>query len=163
MAVPIQIGGGITIGGGFTIGHILSFTITSADLSSPVILGSGYSSYDTTGFTSDPGNYIYAMIQYTMTSDLESAITAAFNAGGLDVNLGYVWNVSWQTGGAGIIRVAINGDGPNTLIISPIDTTDTQWQTGSINGPRQAGTFDFPATFTLYEPVTSMQSNTSWC
>jgi hypothetical protein len=168
MVALLQIGAGIQIGSGIGIGPDFpasapSFTVTSAELSSPVIKGSSYSSYSTAGFTTDPGGYVYREIQYTMTSELEAAIAAAFGAGGLDVNYGYAWNVSWQTGGSGIIRVAINGFGPNTLILSPIDTTDTQWQSGSINGPLQVGTFAFPATFTLYQPATAMQTNDSWC
>jgi hypothetical protein len=164
MSLPQTVGPGWTIGPGWVLGSPApTFTVTSSDLSSPVILGSGFSSYSSAGFTSDPGYQIYAMIQYTMTPGLESTIAAAFGSGGIDVNYGYAFQVSWQTGGTGLIRVAINGTGPNTLLLSPIDTTDTQWQTGSTNGPRQAGTFAFPAMFTLYQPATSMQPNTSWC
>ena len=163
MSAGIQIGGGITLDGGINIGSLPSFTVNSADISSPVILGSTYSSYSSAGFTSDNAGYIYQIIEYTITPELESVISSAFAVGGLDNTLGYAFRVHWQTGGTGIIRVAINGLAPNTLLLSPIDTADTQWQTGSLNGPKQAGTFDFPATFVLYEPVTSMQSNTSWC
>ena len=163
MVAPLTIGGGIQIGGGIIIGNLPTFTVNSVDISSPVILGGYYSSYSSSGFTSDPGGYIYQMIGYTMTSELETAIASAFDAAVLNTALGYAWQVSWQTGGTGLIRVAINGNGPNTLILSPIDTTDTLWQSGSINGPRQSGTFVFPATFTLYQPATSMQPNTNWC
>jgi hypothetical protein len=163
MSVGIEIGGGINIGEGIFIGTITTFTVYSADISSPVIKGSTYSSYSSAGFTSDPSGYVYQEIQYTMTSGLESAIAGAFAASGIDPGYGYAWQVSWQTGGTGLIRVAINGFGPNTLILSPIDTTDTQWQSGSINGPKQVGTFAFPATFTLYQPATAMQTNNSYC
>ena len=165
MTAPhLTLGEGLTIGKGITFGaNSPSFTITSADISLPVLKGSYYSSYSSSGFTSDPGGYIYQMMQYTMTSGLASAITNAFNAGSLDVNYGYAWNVSWQTGGTGLFRVAINGFGSNTLVMSPIDTTDTTWQTGSINGPKQTGTFVFPATFTLYQPATSLEPNSNWC
>ena len=163
MVAPITIENGITIGGGIVIGNVPTFTVTSAGISSPVIKGSNYSSYSSAGFTSDPVGYIYQEIQYTMASGLAASIASAFSAGGLDAGYGYAFQVSWQTGGTGLIRVAINGFGPNTLILSPIDTTDTLWQTGSIDGPKQAGTFAFPATFTLYQPATSMQTNNSWC
>jgi hypothetical protein len=168
MSLPqgVSIGPGVSIGAGWAIGIASSpsFTVNSADISSPSPLGSDtYSSISSAGFTSDPGGYIYQMISYNMTSALESTITAAFNTGGIDPGYGYAWNVSWQTGGTGKIRVAINGNGPNSLIFSPIDTADTQWQTGSINGPKQAGTFAFPATFTLYQPATAMQPNNYWC
>jgi len=161
----IIITNGVTIESGVTIGSVnaVSFTVTSADISSPVIWGSQYSAYSSSGFTSDPSGYVYQLIQYTITSGLESAITSAFNGGGLNLGYGYAFQVSWQSGGTGIIRVALDGLAPTSLLLSPIDTTDTQWQTGSINGPKQAGTFAFPATFTLYQPTTSMQSNISWC
>ena len=161
--MSITITNGITIGPGITIGNSSTFTVNSADISSPYIWGSNYSAYSSAGFTSDPSGYVYQLIQYTISTALESTITAAFNAGGLDPTYGYAFQVSWQSGGTGIIRVAIDGLAPTSLLLSPIDTGDTQWQTGSINGPKQAGTFAFPATFTLYEPVTSMQTNNSYC
>jgi len=160
----ITIEGGITIGGGINIGNLPTFTINSADISSPVIWGTTtYSAYSSSGFTSDPGGQLYQLIQYTITSGLESAITAAFGASGLDPAYGYAFQVSWQSGGTGLIRVAVDGLAPTSVLLSPIDTTDTQWQSGSLNGPKQAGTFAFPATFTLYEPVTAMQSSNSYC
>lgn len=162
--MAITITNGITIGPGITIGNSSTFTVNSADISSPVIWGvNTYSDYSSAGFTSTPGGQIYQLIQYTITPGLEAAITSAFGASGLDVGYGYAFQVSWQTGGTGIIRVAIDGLAPTSLLLSPIDTGDTQWQSGSINGPKQAGTFAFPATFTLYEPVTSMQTNNSYC
>jgi hypothetical protein len=163
VAYNIQFGNGITLGSGIHAGNEPSFTITSSDISSPTVNWGFFSSYSTSGFTSDPGGAIYQPIEYTMTSGLESTIAAAFAANGLDPTLGYAWNVSWTTGGTGVIRLAINGDGALSLLMAPIDTTDTQWQSGSTNGPKQAGTFAFPATFTIYQPVTSMQSNNSWC
>jgi len=164
MSATIDIGGAISIGGGITIGNIPTFTVNSADISSPVLWGTPtYSDYSSAGFTSTPGGQLYQLIQYTITSGLESAITAAFGAGSLDVSLGYAFQVSWQSGGTGIIRVALDGLAPTSLLLCPIDTSDTQWQSGSLNGPKQAGTFAFPATFTLYEPVTAMQSNNAWC
>jgi len=159
----IRIEGGITIGGGISIGNLPTFTINSADISSPYVWGTDtYSAYTSAGFTST-GGLLYQILQYTITSGLESAISAAFAAGGLDTGYGYAFNVSWQTGGSGIIRVAVDGLAPTSLLLSPIDTTDTGWQSGSLNGPKQAGTFAFPATFTLYEPVTAIQSSNSYC
>jgi len=163
VAPGIKIEGGISIGGSISIGTTPTFTVSPGDISSPYIWGSYYSNYSSAGFTSDPGGYVYQLIQYTITSGLESAITAVFNTAGIDPTYGYAFNVSWQSGGTGLIRVAINGLASNSLLLSPIDTTDTQWQSGSINGPKQAGTFAFPATFTLYQPVTSMQPNNYWC
>jgi len=166
MVAPIEIGSGITIGGGINIGSSggPSFTVNPGDISSPVIWGTPtYNAYSAAGFTSTPGGQLYQLIQYTITSGLESEITSAFSAGGLDPAYGYAFHVSWQTGGTGLIRVAIDGLAPSSLVLSPIDTGDTQWQSGSLNGPKQAGTFAFPATFRLYQPVTAMQSNNSWC
>ena len=165
--VGIEIGAGIQIGAGIGIGPAYSlassFTVNSADISAPYVWGTDtYSAYTSAGFTST-GGQLYQILQYTITSGLESAITAAFAASGLDPSYGYAFQVSWQTGGTGLIRVALDGLAATSLLLSPIDTTDTLWQSGSINGPKQAGTFTFPATFTVYEPVTSMQPNNSWC
>jgi hypothetical protein len=166
VANTVSIGPGVSIGAGWGIGisSSPSFTVTSADISSPVFWGvNTYSAYSSAGFTSDPGGTLYQIIQYTITPGLESAISAAFSAGGLNSAYGYAFQVSWQSGGTGLIRVALDGLAPTSLLLSPIDISDPLWQSGDLNSTKQAGTFAFPATFTLYQPVTSMSANNSYC
>jgi hypothetical protein len=159
----ITIGPGIAVGGGISIGNLPTFTVTSADISSPVLWGvNTYSSYSSAGFTSTGGT-LYQIIQYTISTALESTITAAFNTSGLDPTYGYVFQVSWQTGGTGLIRVALDGLSPTSLLLSPIDISDPLWQSGNLNSTKQAGTWTFPATFTLYQPTTAMQPNNDYC
>lgn len=165
MVAPMQIGGGIEIGGGITIGTSPSFTITSEDLSSPFLYYNSYSSYDTNGFTSanTPNPYIYNGVGYYISTALENAITAAYSVAGLSFSSSYAWNVAWTTGGSGIARIGFNGPNPNTIVIAPIDTTDTRWQSGNTNSALKIGTFAFPATFSLYSPATPISGNNNWC
>lgn len=69
----------------------------------------------------------------------------------------------WITGGTSIARVGLDANGINTLCFSPIDQTDTQWQSGNDGGPTQVGSFTFPAVFTPYSPLTQIGVANSWC
>lgn len=65
---------------------------------------------------------------------------------------------------ASIARVAINPDNiANSLGIVPIDQSNTNWQSGSLGGPTQAGTYTFPAVFTPYTPTTQIGNQNNWC
>ena len=163
MSVPgIKIEGGITIGGGIYIGAAPSFTVSPADITFQTLLFSGYSAYSSAGFTSD-GTQVYNGISYTISSALHTEILNAMTSASMNPIYAYAWNVAWATGGTSIARVGLDGNGVNTLVFSLIDQTDTQWQTGSDNGPTQTGTFTFPATFTPYVPTTQIQLANQWC
>ena len=139
-----------------------SFTVNSSDISSPGLYYGGYSSYSTTGFTSN-GTQLYNGISYTISSALQTQIMNTFANAGLDFRYSYVWQVSWNTGGTCLVRLGFDGAGLDTIVIAPIDQTDTRWQSGNTNGPTLTGTFTFPATFTPYSPPTTMNNNTDWC
>ena len=165
--MSIQITGGVTFTGGLKINNASStFTINSEDISSPFEVYQGYSNYTTAGFTSD-GELLYNGIGYSITQQLHDQIASAIDAAGFTGQFGtngaFVWNVSWSTGGTGLVRLALDGNGGNTVVIAPIDETDTAWQSGSRNGPAQTGTFTFPAVFTPYIPLTKMGNRNSWC
>ena len=169
VAYKIQLGAGITVGAGVGLGESggsgTSFTVSPTDIQ---VNGSGqwyhgYSSISQTDFTSD-GDYLYNGVTYTITNPtLYNQITQAYSSASLNTGDVYAWNVTWTIGGTGVVRLAIDAAGSNTLVIAPIDQTDTQWQSGSDNGPTQIGTFGFPATFTLHTPTTQIGNNSNWC
>ena len=162
VAPGIKIEGGITIGGSISIGATTSFRVNPGDITFNTLLFSGYSAYSSTGFTSD-GTQVYNGICYTISPALHDQITAAMTLASMDPIYAYAWNVTWTTGGTSIARVGLDGNGVNTLVFSLIDQTDTQWQSGSDNGPTQTGTFTFPATLTAYSPTTQIQNANNWC
>jgi len=79
----------------------------------------------------------------------------------------YIFNVTWADSSTGKVRMAYNA-GSGYLFITTVDTGSTDWQTASPStypsptNPVQAGTFSFPATFTLYSPTTEANGN-YWC
>jgi hypothetical protein len=160
--VGITVEGGITVESGIGIGNIPAFTVNPGDITFQTLLFSGYSAYSSAGFTSD-GTQLYNGICYTITQGLHDAIAAASASAGFTAPGAYVWHVSWAIGGTSLARVGLDGNGINTLVFSLIDQTDTQWQTGSDNGPTQTGTFTFPATFTPYSPLTQLADANNWC
>ena len=164
----IQVGAGISFGAGIGLGASItqpSFTVSPTDIQ---VNGSGqwyrgYSSISQTDFTSD-GDYLYNGVTYNITNPtLYNQITQAYSSASLTTSDVYAWNVTWTIGGTGVVRLAIDAAGSNTLVLAPIDQTDTQWQSGSDNGPTQIGTFGFPATFTLHTPTTQIGNNSNWC
>ena len=124
----------------------------------------GYSSTTNTGFICDGNRDTYNGIIYNLTGSLAADIATIWTAAGLDTNNAYVWNINWTTGGSIVARVALNPDNiSSSIAIVPIDKSDTRWQSGIIGGPTLAGTFEFPATFTLYIPTTQISNHTDWC
>jgi len=83
----------------------------------------------------------------------------------------YIYNVSWAAGStvsSGLVRMsyyAVGDDG--SFYITTVDPTDTAYQTANPanSDPGSAtlpGTFNFPATFTLYSPTTESGGD-YWC
>ena len=167
MVAGINIGGSIEIGGGISFGPAVSlgssFTITSSDISNPQLWFSGYSSYSSTGFTSDGGTQLYNGLRYDITFDLLTRILDAQTAAGFDPGSAWVWQAAFATGGTVLVRLGLVNGLPATITIAPIDQTDTRWQTGDVNSATLPGTFTFPATFTPYSPATAEYGNDSWC
>ena len=79
----------------------------------------------------------------------------------------YIFNVTWADSSTGKVRMGYNASS-GVLFITTVDTGSTDWQTASPStypgptNPVQAGTFSFPATFTLYTPTTESSGN-YWC
>jgi hypothetical protein len=174
--MTITIGPGIDIGGGINIGGAASFTITSAD-----ILGSGTPIYqDTTpigtngvdGFqnTAAQNNLIEGYYAYNLSPALFTNISNFVTALGISPtnSQGYVYNVTWGAGSSiasGLAKLGFynaNGDTTQSFVdIQTIDPTDTDYQIdNSTSGTSLVGTFLFPATFTIYSPLTDKNG---WC
>ena len=174
--MTIQIGAGISIGSGITIGTT-SFTITSAD-----ILGSGGAIYQNTtalgtngvdGFENTAADATWLGEGYyasNLSSALVNTISEYVTALGISPtnSQGYVYEVTWGAGssiGSGLAKLGFyNGGGDPTQAsfdIQTIDPTDTTWQNNNTNdGTSLVGTFLFPATFTIYLPLTDKNG---WC
>ena len=175
MVAPIQIGGGIEIGGAISIGSG-GFTITAAD-----ILGFGASIYQDTGVLGTNGvdgffnsaaqnNLAQGYYAQNLDSALVTAISAYVTALGISPSnsTGYVYTVTWAAGSSissGLAKLGFyNGSGDttqSTVDIQTIDPTDTNYQQNNTeNGTSLVGTFLFPATFTIYAPLTD---KLGWC
>jgi hypothetical protein len=163
MVAPLKIESGITVEGGINVGALPTFTITSADISNPVLQYGGYSSYTSSGFTSDGNPHIYNGIRYDITDSLYNAILLAQTTAGYNPDNAWVWNANFDTGGSCLVRIGLVPGTPNTVTIAPINQTDQRWQTGNDSGPCLAGTFTFPATFIAYYPATALNGNNDWC
>jgi hypothetical protein len=174
--MAIEIGGGITFGGGITVGDAGSFTITSAD-----ILGDGNPIYQGTTVLGTNGvdgfentvaqNWLYeGYYAQSLSSALATTISNYVTAQGINPNnsTGYVYNVTWGAGStiaSGLAKLGFydgNGDPASAYFdIQTIDPTDTTWQNNNTNdGTSLVGTFLFPATFTIYSPLTDKNG---WC
>ena len=175
--MSIEIGTGISIGNGINIGSAsLSFTITSAD-----ILGSGNPIYQGTNALGTNGvdGFENTDVQTQLyegyyAQNLDSALVATISdyVTALGINpsnsQGYVYTVTWGAGSSissGLAKLGFyngNGDPTNAYFdIQTIDPTDTDWQqNNSANGTSLVGTFLFPATFTIYSPLTDKNG---WC
>ena len=147
-----------------------SFTITSSDFT---FGGDIYS--DTTplgvdgvdGFenTASQGNLYQGYYGNGLSGTSLSQLTTAYNNLGLDLNnsVGRLWYVTWGPGSSipsGIVKFGAYNNGEN-FDIQTIDTSDTNYLTpNNADGTSLVGTFLFPATFTIYEPLTDKNG---WC
>lgn len=176
MVAGINIGGSIQIGGGIGIGAPAGFIITSADIlggGQPIyqdttVLGTnGVDGFENTVAQSGLAEGYYA---YNLDPALVTAISNYVTALGIPPNnsQGYVYNVSWAAGSSissGLVKLGFyNGNGDTTqsyVDIQTIDPTDTNYQQNNTNnGTTLVGTFLFPATFTIYSPLTDKNG---WC
>jgi hypothetical protein len=166
MVSPLQIGGGITIEGGITIGTAPSFTLTSADFTG-FGGGSGVTTNGTAGFTTNgvnsAGQELYAAD--TFTSGFASVLAAFYATNSLATDYtGYIYSVTWGPGSTPGSSIVLIGTDTSQLLISPVSTANNDWQTPGTDPyalQSAAGTYNFPATFTLYQPVIHDLNN--WC
>ena len=147
-----------------------SFTITSADFTSGTPIYQGTIPQGTNGVDGFVNTIAQTWLYegyygQGLTPSAVNAITAVYNTIGLNPNSsqGYVWNVTWGPGSSitnGLVKFGFYGPG-SYFDIQTIDPTDTNWQTNNTqNGTVLTGTFLFPATFTIYLPLTDKNG---WC
>jgi hypothetical protein len=174
MSVGITIEGGINIGGNITIGGTMpSITVYPGDISFLRVdyTSATYTGASSAGFTSISGSVPPYSIINGVLYVLSGATLVQYTALLTDYpflaspTAPYAWNVSWNTGGSGVVRMAFGYSNSDSLLIAPIDTTFSNWQTtNTYDVPLLAGTFTFPATFTLYNPTTELiTGQADWC
>jgi len=141
-----------------------SFTLGYGDVTFNTQRYHGYTNTTDNGFTCLGDTDTYNGVIYNLSGSLPTDIASIWTGAGLNVNNAYVWNIHFTTGGNVVARVALNPDGfTNSIGICPIDPTNNTWKGGSIGTPLLAGTFEFPATFSLYTPVTQISNHNDWC
>ena len=144
-----------------------SFTLSSTDFTNWGS-GGGVTPSGTLGFTTD--GYYSASVElynaYAFVGTKGTDIQTLFTDNGLLTNqTGYVFNVTWGAGSSissGKVLLAVYNN--DNLLIAPIYTGNNNWQTPGQNNDNiasVAGTFNFPATFSLYSPTTGQGTN--WC
>jgi hypothetical protein len=148
----------------------VSFTIATADISNLLGAASGITTNGLLGYISAGNdNIVNQLVNYELTSQKSSEITNLFIANSLGTNAdGYIFNVTWGAGSSistGLVRIGVNSS-YNQFLISAVDTAYNDWYLNSGPGnpvnPSLAGTFYFPATFTLHTPLIQSESN-YWC
>jgi hypothetical protein len=151
-------------------GNLATFTISPSDFTNggPIYqntFGVGTNGVDGFVNTAAQGNFLEGYYGQGLTPSANSTISAAVTAAGLDPNnsTGYVWTVTWGAGSSistGYVKFGYYEPG-QYFDIQTIDPADADWQLpGYNNGTSLAGTFLFPATFTIYSPLTNKGG---WC
>ena len=167
--MSIQLGAGITVGGGIELSSAISFTLTSADITT-IGFGIGCEG-DNTGF-SIGGNYNSTGACYnpSLTSGKQAELLDFWNNNGLSVGSAtYLFDVTWAPGSSTNTtrNVMVIGSENSYLVMGTVDTNVTGWDTpgqNPLNSPNMKaanGTFLFPATFTLIQPP--IQNLIDWC
>ena len=187
MTAPITIEAGIEIGPGINIGDFpvgtLSFTISPSDFAN-ANNGQSIVTNTPTGFTNNgtqgPGENYYAPLLGALNGGISPAkldeLRAFWAANGLTTNsASYIFTVTWDASSSPQSTKVVLSlfDDPNygLLDIGTVTTGTNVWQTGGqdIYNPggdpagliSAQGTYNFPATFTLYSPLITNDSN--WC
>ena len=183
MSVNLTLGSGLTIGKGITFGAGTggaSFTLSPSDFTNAGN-GAGITTNTPTGFTNNgsngPGENYYSVCLGALNGAPSptklNELIAFWAANGLlsDGSASYIFTVTWDPGSSpqsDKVVLALYSD-PNyaNLNIGTVSTATNDWQTGGQdiynNGVlfSAQGTYNFPATFTLYRPLITNDSN--WC
>jgi hypothetical protein len=188
MVAPLVIESGITFEGGVSVGPAAtlgpSFTISPSDFAN-ANNGQNIVTNTPTGFTNNgtqgPGENYYAPLLgafYGGTSPAKlDELRAFWAANGLvsDGSASYIFTATWGPGSSpqsDKVVIALYED-PNygVIDIGTVSTATNNWQTGGQDiynsGGNPAGllsaqgTYNFPATFTLYSPL--ITNNADWC
>jgi len=146
-----------------------TFTITSSDFATgnPIYQDTiALGGYGTDGFTNtaSQGDLYQGYIGGGLHGNSLSGLTTAYNALGFSLSnyTGHLWYVTWGSGSSinkGIVKFGSNVNGAS-FDIQTIDTTDPNYLLPNGQGTSLVGTFLFPATFTIYYPLTN---KTGWC
>ena len=187
MTAPITIEAGIQIGPGINIGDFpvgtLSFTISPSDFAN-ANNGQNIVTNTPTGFTNNgtqgPGDNYYAPLLGALNGGISPAkldeLRAFWAANGLTTNsASYIFTATWDASSSPQSTKVVLSlfDDPNygLLDIGTVTTATNAWQTGGQDiynsGGDPAGlisaqgTYNFPATFTLYSPL--ITNNSDWC
>jgi hypothetical protein len=146
-----------------------TFTITSSDFATgnPIYQDTiALGGYGTDGFTNtaSQGDLYQGYIGGGLHGNSLSGLTTAYNALGFSLSnyTGHLWYVTWGSGSSinkGIVKFGSNVNGAS-FDIQTIDTTDPTYLGNNGSGTSLVGTFLFPATFTIYYPLTN---KTGWC
>ena len=147
-----------------------SFTITSSDFTFGNNIDTDTTPLGvdgTSGFTNTASqNSLYdGYYGQGLSGTSLSGLTNAYNNLGLSLNdnVGRLWYVTWGYGStisSGIVKFGSNVNGVS-FDIQTIDTSDTNYLTPNTgDGTSLVGTFLFPATFTIYYPITDKNT---WC
>lgn len=183
MVAPTVIEGGITIEGGISVGPDATgatFTLSSSDFTQNYN-GGGITPNTPTGFTNNgtegPGWNFYGpclgALNGAPSPDKLNELIAFWAANGLvnDASASYIFNVTWGPGSSPqsdkVVITLYPDSNYGTLDIGTVSTATNAWQTGGQdiynNGVlfSAQGTYNFPATFTLYQPT--IQNISSWC
>jgi hypothetical protein len=149
--------------------NLSSFTIGTTDFVNFTTGGNVYAS-NVTGFGNNGGSNLVddTYILYTASGNIVNDAATVANSVSMDYNTyAYAWNVTWADNSTGKVRLGIDtvgSGGYGQIIISPIDTTNTAWESGNAYGSSsKSGTFNFPATFTPYTPIVALGGHNAWC
>ena len=178
--MSITITNGITIGPGIVVGgNASSFTISPSDFTA-AYWGGGVTANTPTGFTNTgtqgPGWNFYGpnlgALNGAPSPDKLNELIAYWAANGLaTASASYIFDVAWGPGSSPQSNKAVLTLYPDSnyglLDIGTVSTATADWQTGGQdiynNGVlfSAQGTYNFPATFTLYSPT--IQNSSNWC
>lgn len=148
-----------------TTAALPSFTISSSEFTT-FGYGGGVIPNGTLGFTTS-ATYSAEQELYSpvFTGAKLAEIQAFFDDNALLTNgTAYVFDATWGAGSSVSTGKVIIGFTSVYIYIAPIDTSNNNWQTPGQNNfdiASVAGTFNFPATFSLYSPLTAQ--GTGWC
>ena len=120
-----------------------------------------------TGITiTNPGDSYCGINAELSGSSLTEITNLWTSAGIIEESQGYMFNVTWASGSTiqnGVVKVGFyTGNNNNNIRICPVDESDTDYLNSGGAGSTSsiAGTFNFPATFTL---ITPQIPKGGWC
>ena len=150
---------------GYWNSYATSFTIQSIRVTNPNSFGGNFAFTTQNGYqlVDNYNNNLYPTYYFDIT-DNDSDILAVFEKAGINTNSsqGYMFYCSWGPGStpASLVKIGYYSPGKQMYMIV-VDGGDKNWQTNNTNtGTALVGQFNFPAKFTIYNPITDKNG---WC